>query len=142
MRKAILYALTEKSFCFNTTGMCVATNMAVQKKYMSVKTVPVARSEVNAVEKAEGNRTACLNRELTSIHHEVISNLESIHGALLCMNRSIQAEGTFGVIKWDRSYKRLFRRGDKAVLLEFTLISCGFNLYKYHNKRNRKRNVA
>ena len=92
--------------------------------------------------KAEGNRTACLNRELTSIHHEVISNLESIHGALLCMNRSIQAEGTFGVIKWDRSYKRLFHRGDKAVLLEFTLISCGFNLYKYHNKRNRKRNVA
>ena len=88
--------------------------------------------------KVNGNRTARLNKELTAIHHEVINNLESIHGALLCMNRSIQAEGTFGVIKWDRSYKRLFRRGDKAVLLEFTLISCGFNLYKYHNKTNRK----
>lgn len=87
--------------------------------------------------KAGGNRTAHLNRELTAIHREVIDNLESIHGALLRMNRSIQAEGTFGTIKWNRTYKRLFRRGEKAVLLEFTLISCGFNLYKYHNKKNR-----
>ena len=79
-----------------------------------------------------------MNRELTAIHHEVIDNLESVHGAFLRMNRSIQAEGTFGVIKWDRTYKRLFRRGEKAVILEFTLISCGFNLYKYHNKINRQ----
>ena len=92
--------------------------------------------------RTNGNRTARLNRELTAIHHEVIDNLESIHGALLRMNRSIQAEGTFGVIKWDRSYKRLFRRGEKAVILEFTLISCGFNLYKYHNKLNRKTRAA
>lgn len=98
------------------------------------------RSE--CTKKAEGNRTARLNRELTSFHEEVIHNLESIHGALLCMNRSIQSEGTVGVIKWDRTYKRLFRRGEKAVILEFTLISCGFNLYKYHNKKNRQQIVA
>ena len=92
--------------------------------------------------RAKGNRTARLNRELTAIHHEVIDNLSSIHGALLCMNRSIQAEGTFGVIKWDRSYKRLFRRGEKSVILEFTLISCSYNLYKYHNKINRQARAA
>lgn len=51
--------------------------------------------------------------ELTSIHQEVLQNLESIHGALLRMNRSIQSEGAFGVLKWDKSYKRLFRRGEK-----------------------------
>ena len=79
-----------------------------------------------------------MNEELTSIHQEVISNLESIHGALLRMNRSIQAEGIFGVLKWDKSYKRLSRRGEKNVILELTLISCGFNLYKYHNKKQRK----
>ena len=92
--------------------------------------------------KATGNRTVRLNRELSSFHQEVIDNLESIHGALLCMNRSIQSEGTFGVIKWDRSYKRLFRRGKKAVILEFTLIAAAFNLYKYHNKAKRKTLVA
>lgn len=79
-----------------------------------------------------------MNEELTSIHQEVISNLESIHGALLRMNRSIQAEEIFGVLKWDKSYKRLSRRGEKNVILELTLISCGFNLYKYHNKKQRK----
>ncbi len=83
-----------------------------------------------------------MNHELTSIHQEVISNLESVHGALLRMNRSIQAEGTFGVLKWDKSYKRLFRRGEKNVILELTLISCGFNLYKYHNKKLRSALVA
>ena len=88
--------------------------------------------------KASHNRTIHMNQELTSIHKEVISNLESIHGALLRMNCSIQAEGTFGVLKWDKSYKRLFRRGEKNVILELTLISCGFNLYKYHNKKHRK----
>lgn len=92
--------------------------------------------------RASGNRTIRMNQELTTIHQEVISNLESIHGALLRMNRSIQAEGTFGVLKWNKSYKRLFRRGEKSVLLELTLISCGFNLYKYHNKKQRKELAA
>lgn len=92
--------------------------------------------------RASGNRTIRMNQELTEIHQEVISNLESIHGALLRMNRSIQAEGTFGVLKWDKSYKRLFRRGEKSVILELTLVSCGFNLYKYHNKKQRIALVA
>ena len=83
-----------------------------------------------------------LNQELTQIHTEVLNNLESIHGALLRMNRSIQAEGAFGILKWDRSYKRAFRRGIDSVILEFTLISCGFNLYKYHNKKQRLADAA
>ena len=83
-----------------------------------------------------------MNQELTAIHQEVLQNLESIHGALLRMNRSIQSEGTFGVLKWDKAYKRLLRRGEKNVILELTLISCGFNLYKYHNKKQRQTKAA
>ena len=52
---------------------------------------------------------------LSSMHQEVIKNLESIHGALLRMNRSIQAEGTFGIMKNDRWYKRIVRRGIHSV---------------------------
>ena len=92
--------------------------------------------------KSRGNRTILVNRELTSMHREVIANLECIHGALLRMNRSIQSEGTFGVIKWDRSYKRLFRRGLSGVVLEITLIACGYNLYKFHNKQRRMETAA
>lgn len=88
------------------------------------------------------NRKISLNRELTQIHREVVSNLESIHGILLRKNRSIQSEGTFGVLKWDRSYRRIFRRGLRGVQLELSLIACGFNLCKYHNKKYRKSHAA
>ena len=92
--------------------------------------------------KAKFNRKIKINRELTSMHEEVISNLCSIHGALLRMNRSIQAEGTFGTIKWNKSYKRVRRRGIENVMMELTLISCGFNLYKYHNSRMKAQKCA
>ena len=78
--------------------------------------------------KTEGNRTVRINQELTAMHREVIQNLESIHGALLRMNRSIQAEGTFGIIKHDRWYKRIVRKGIDSVRLEVLLVSIGHNL--------------
>ena len=74
--------------------------------------------------KCKGNRIVRLNEELTQFHAEVLNNLNSIHGALLRMNRSIQSEGTFGTIKWNRSYIRARRRGLKSLFLEFGVISC------------------
>ena len=81
--------------------------------------------------KTDKNRTIRLNKELTSMHEEVLRNLESIQGALLRMNRSIQAEGTFGILKNDRWYKRIVRRGIRNVRMEVFLVSIGHNLYKY-----------
>ena len=92
--------------------------------------------------KTEKNRTVRINAELSSMHQEVLENLQSIHGALLRMNRSIQAEGTFGIIKYDRWYKRIVRRGQESVRLELFLVSIGHNLYKFHNKQKRQREVA
>ena len=92
--------------------------------------------------KTDKNRIVRINRELTAMHQEVIENLESIQGALLRMNRSIQAEGTFGIIKNDRWYKRIVRRGIKSVLLEVFLVSIGHNLYKYHNKQKKVATAA
>lgn len=92
--------------------------------------------------KSEKNRVVRLNEELTSFHQEVIENLECVHGALLRMNRSIQAEGTYGVIKWDREYKRVRRRGLKSVIFEFAAICCGFNLHKYHIKKQKSQLAA
>ncbi|SHL02646.1 Transposase DDE domain-containing protein, partial [Selenomonas ruminantium] len=62
--------------------------------------------------------------------------------ALLRMNRSIQSEGTFGVMKYDRWYKRVVRKGMEQVRLEIFLVSIGHNLYKYHNKINRVKLAA
>ena len=94
----------------------------------------------------KANRTAMqmirLNQELTSMHREVVNNLESIQGALLRMNRSIQSEGTFGIMKNNRWYKRIVRKGMEQVRLEIFLVSIGHNLYKYHTKRLRLKKAA
>lgn len=92
--------------------------------------------------KAKGNRIIRLNEELTSFHQEVLSNLNSTKGALLRMNRSIQAEGAFGTIKWNRAYTRAKRRGLKGINLEISMICCGFNLHKYHLKSQLQQRAA
>lgn len=92
--------------------------------------------------KSKYNRVIRLNRELTEIHQEVLSNLNSSHGALLRMNRSIQAEGAYGIIKWDRAYTRARRRGLESVILEIAIISCAFNLHKYHLKKAAHKSAA
>lgn len=86
--------------------------------------------------KCKGNRIVRLNEELTSFHQEVLHNLNSTKGALLRMNRSIQAEGAYGTIKWNRAYTRARRRGLNGIIFEITMISCGFNLHKYHLKKS------
>ena len=87
--------------------------------------------------RGDSDRTIRMNRELTAIHREVLENLQTELGVRLRTNRPIQAEGAFGSIKWNRAYKRARRRGIESVILEFTLISIGFNLYKFHNKKLR-----
>lgn len=89
-----------------------------------------------------GNRTVRINEELTRMHQEVMENLESIQEALLRMNRSIQAEGTFGIMKHDHWYKRIVRIGKKAVQLEILLVCIGHNLNKYHTKKMRIQKAA
>ena len=92
--------------------------------------------------KGDRDRTIRLNQELTAIHREVLDNLNSTHGALLRMNRSIQAEGTFGIVKQDRQYRRIVRRSLDLVRMELFLVSIGHNLYKYHNKQLKSRKAA
>ena len=130
------------------------------KRFHFVKNVPIKNNRFGRTEeyyqcencegceqrencfRGNGNRIVRLNRELTQIHQEVRNNLNSVHGALLRMNRSIQAEGVFGSIKWNRSYTRARRRGLKGLKLEIGLISCGFNLHKYHLKSLTKEKAA
>ena len=97
---------------------------------------------VSQCKKTDKNRTIHLNQELTSMHKKVVDNLESINGALLCRNRSIQSEGTFGIMKSNRWYKRIVRKGMKQVRWEIFLVSIGHNLYKYHNKTLRLKKTA
>lgn len=50
------------------------------------------------------------------------------------MNRSIQVEGAFGVLKEDLSFRRFLMRDEKNIRTEFILPQLGYNTNKLHNK--------
>lgn len=47
------------------------------------------------------------------------------------MNRSIQVEGAFGVLKSNRRFKRFLMRGKTNISLELFLLCLAFDLKKY-----------
>ena len=55
------------------------------------------------------------------------------------MNRSIQVEGTFGVLKNDYEFQRFLLRGKNKVKLEILLLCLGYNLNKLHAKIQNER---
>lgn len=89
--------------------------------------------------KSRGNRKISHCEDYDQMKIEVRRNLESDEGKELMKNRSIYAEGTFGIIKEDYHYARVRRRGISGVKLEITLVAIGFNLRKYHKKMMEKR---
>ena len=78
-----------------------------------------------------------MNSELWGVQKEARENLQSNLGIELRMQRSIQVEGAFGIIKEDYGFRRFKRRGLINVKLEFTLIAIGYNLNKIHSKKYR-----
>lgn len=65
---------------------------------------------------------------------EAFERIRSDQGKLLRMNRSIQAEGAFGEIKADMSFRRFLCRGNKNILAESMLLALAHNVNKLHNK--------
>jgi len=78
-----------------------------------------------------------INEALWAFQKEARENLESDEGIELRIQRSIQVEGTFGVLKEDFRFRRFRRRGIQNVKFEFLLLAIGYNLSKYHNKKYR-----
>lgn len=66
-------------------------------------------------------------------------NLLTERGVLLRMNRSIQVEGAFGVLKSDRQFKRFLMRGKTNISLELFLLCLAFDLDKYCSKLRQDR---
>ena len=55
-------------------------------------------------------------------------------GVQLRVNRSIQAEGVFAMIKEDMDFRRFMMRGQRNVAVEWTLLSIAYNVLKLHHK--------
>ena len=68
-----------------------------------------------------------------------LENITSEHGIMLRLNRSIQVEGTFGVLKQDYRFRRFLTRGEENVTTEMFLLCFALNVNKYNHKQRDKR---
>lgn len=69
--------------------------------------------------------------ESTEHRKTSFENLLSKRCALLRMNRSIQVEGAFGVLKSDRNFRRFLMRGRTNISTESFLLCLAFDLQKF-----------
>ena len=65
---------------------------------------------------------------------EALERITSDYGKQLRMNRSIQAEGSFAVIKEDMEFRRYLYRGKENVTAQSVVLAIGYNINKLHHK--------
>jgi len=84
--------------------------------------------------KAKGNRLMEVSKKLLESRQKSYENITSELGTQLRVNRSIQSEGAFGVLKQDRQFDRFLTRGKQNVKTEILLLCFGYNVNKLHAK--------
>jgi hypothetical protein len=89
--------------------------------------------------KAAGNRKITVSKRFIEQRDESLKRITSKLGVQLRMNRSIQSEGAFGVVKEDYNFRRFLTRGNKNVRTEILLAAMGYDIRKLHAKIQQNR---
>ena len=89
--------------------------------------------------RARKNKKLYVSKSFIEKRQESYENILSEKGILYRMNRSIQVEGAFGVLKSDYEFQRFLLRGKTKVKLEILLLCMGYNLNKLHAKIQNER---
>lgn len=82
----------------------------------------------------ERNKVLSVAKTFPKYRKEDLERILSGEGILLRINRSIQAEGSFGELKQDVQFRRYLSRGTMNVLTESVLLTMTKNVNKLHNK--------
>lgn len=82
----------------------------------------------------ERNKVIQVAKKFIKQRQEGLERILSEEGILLRMNRSIQAEGSFGDLKQGMQFRRYLSKGTSNVLAESTLLAMARNINKLHNK--------
>lgn len=73
-------------------------------------------------------------RTFLKYSQEDLKRILTGEGIVFRMNRSIQAEGSFGDLKQDMQFRRYVSKGTSNVLAESILLAMARNINKLHNK--------
>ena len=89
--------------------------------------------------RAKGNKRLYISKSFLEKRQESYENILSETGIKYRLNRSIQVEGAFGVLKNDYGFQRFLLRGKTKVKLEILLLCLGYNINKLHEKIQKER---
>ena len=87
--------------------------------------------------RAKGNRRLQVSKDFLSLRQASQQRITTDWGKTLRLNRSIQSEGAFGVLKEDYSFRRFLRRGEGNAFTELLLYVMAYDVNKFHNKLRR-----
>ena len=82
----------------------------------------------------ERNKRLNVSKVMKQKRQETLDRITTEYGAQLRMNRSIQVEGSFAVIKEDMNFRRYLYRGRKNVLAQSVLLAIAYDINKLHFK--------
>ena len=82
----------------------------------------------------ERSKNLYVSKNFQRQRSEMETRINTEEGILLRINRSIQVEGAFGVLKQDMGFRRFLLRGKVKVQTELILLATAFNINKLHNK--------
>ena len=85
------------------------------------------------------NRRIRVSHKLNEQNRKATKLITTDEGILLRMNRSIQVEGAFGVIKQDFRFRRFLTRGKAKTETQLFLLAFAFNIEKLWNRTNSNR---
>ena len=80
------------------------------------------------------NKTLYVSKTMKQKRAEDLERITSPYGIQLRVNRSIQAEGAFAMMKADMNFRRFLSRGTGNVLVETMLLAMAYNIQKLHCK--------
>jgi len=82
----------------------------------------------------ERNKRLNVSKVMEEKRQKTLERITTEYGTQLRMNRSIQAEGSFAVIKEDMNFRRYLYRGQENVLAQSVLLAIAYNINKLHFK--------
>ena len=84
--------------------------------------------------KAKQSKTLAVSHRFKQLREESLANITTDLGAKLRMNRSIQSEGAFGVLKQNMGFRRFLCRGSKNIRTEMLVLAVSYNIKKLCSK--------
>ena len=83
---------------------------------------------------AERSKVIYVSKRFARQRSEMEERINTAEGKLIRVNRSIQAEGVFAMVKEDMGFRRFLLRSAVKVEVEWTLLSLAYNVLKLHHK--------